>query len=92
MLIYIYDNYIIKVMRTLVDIPARLIDILAEICRVQKISRAEAIRRSIQLYVRQQGVQPSQDDAFGIWRDREEDALSYTRRLRSEWTEDDSGI
>ena len=91
-MIYIYDNYIIKVVRTLVDIPARLIDILADICRTQNISRAEAIRRSIQLYIRQQGARSSKEDAFGIWRDRDEDGLSYTRGLRSEWTEDDSSI
>ncbi len=71
-------------MRTIVDIPDEEIRALADLCEAEKISRAEAVRRAIRGYLKVQQTQQS-DDAFGAWRGRGEDGLTYQERLRSEW-------
>jgi hypothetical protein len=70
-------------MRALVDIPERQIDQLAVICEVKKLSRAEAIRQAIGLYIEQN--KSSTTDAFGLWKDRKIDGLTYQEQVRSEW-------
>lgn len=70
-------------MRALVDIPEKQIDQLAEICEVKKLSRAEAIRQAIGLYIEQN--KSDNADAFGLWRDRKIDGLTYQEQVRSEW-------
>ena len=71
-------------MRTIVSLPQEQIDALAEICRREQISRAEAIRRAIAGYARQQ-LPDRGGEAFGLWRDRGIDGLEYERRAREEW-------
>ena len=39
-------------MRTIVDIPKPALETLTELCRQDNISRAEAIRRAIDLYIK----------------------------------------
>ncbi|MGH9321368.1 MAG: ribbon-helix-helix protein, CopG family [Vicinamibacteria bacterium] len=57
---------------------------MAELCRREKISRAEAIRRAVSEYAkRHQGGDSRR--AFGLWRGRRRDGLAYQRRLRCEW-------
>lgn len=71
-------------MRTIVDLPEEQLDGLAEICRREGISRAEAVRRAVAAFL--QDLAPiAVDDAFGLWRDRGFDGLEYERRLRVEW-------
>lgn len=70
-------------MRALVDIPEKQIDQLAEICEVKKLSRAEAIRQAIGLYIEQN--KSDNTDAFGLWKDRKIDGLTYQEQVRSEW-------
>jgi hypothetical protein len=71
-------------MRTIVDLPAAQLEALDAQCRRDGISRAEAVRRAVAQYVRQQrDVEP--DEAFGLWRARAIDGLTYQRRLRREW-------
>ncbi len=70
-------------MRALVDIPEKQIDQLAEICEVKKLSRAEAIRQAIGLYIEQN--KSDNADAFGLWKDRKIDGLTYQEQVRSEW-------
>ena len=69
-------------MRTLVDIPERQITALASICTNQRLSRAEAIRQAIALYIEQN--KPTRDDAFGLWSKEPRDGLSYQEQVRSE--------
>jgi hypothetical protein len=69
-------------MRTIIELPDDQVHALEGICRRQRISRAEAIRRAVALLVQQHG---DEHRAFGVWRDRREDSLAYERRLRSEW-------
>ncbi len=70
-------------MKTLVDIPEGQIHSLSELCDKFSISRAEAIRRAIDLFVKN-NKQP-QVDAFGAWKNKSDDGLSYQEKLRDEW-------
>jgi hypothetical protein len=71
-------------LRTIIELPEEQVRALAELCRREKISRAEAIRRAVAQYARGQMASPPQN-AFGLWRGRGLDGLSYERRLRREW-------
>jgi len=70
------------VMRTLVDIPERQITALASICTNQRLSRAEAIRQAIALYIEHN--KPARDKAFGLWSKEQRDGLVYQDQVRSE--------
>jgi metal-responsive CopG/Arc/MetJ family transcriptional regulator len=70
-------------MRTIIELPNDQLDALEGICRRDRISRAEAIRRAVALLVQQRNA--GEHDAFGLWRTRGVDGLAYQRRLRAEW-------
>lgn len=70
-------------MRALVDIPDKQIDDLTVICEAKKLSRAEAIRQAIALYIERN--KPGAVDAFGLWKNRKVDGLAYQEQVRSEW-------
>ncbi len=71
-------------MRTIVELPEDQLRDLAELCRREKISRAEAIRRAVAEYARRRSAGGA-GEAFGLWRGRRRDGLAYERRLRREW-------
>jgi len=71
-------------MRTIVDLPEEQLLALAEVCRREKISRAEAVRRAVADYASRHAAGDA-EKAFGLWRGRRIDGLSYERRLRREW-------
>lgn len=71
-------------MRTVIDLPAQQVEALADICRKEGISRAEAIRRAVAVYLEASHAAAGAD-AFGLWADREADGVAYQRRLRGEW-------
>lgn len=82
----IYAAYIIHkeaIMRTLVDIPDRQIKELKAICEIEKVSRAEVIRQAIASYIEKK--KPVTVEAFGLWKKRKVDGLTYQERVRSEW-------
>ena len=57
---------------------------LAALCRRNGLSRAEAVRRAVATYLdAHRASEP--DEAFGIWRGRNLDGLSYERDVREEW-------
>ncbi len=72
-------------MRTIVDLPDRERDQLDALYRQRGLSRAEAIRQALQLWLRQQT--PSHTEVFGLWRDRPEGSLDLQNSLREEWNE-----
>lgn len=74
-----HDNF----MRTIVDIPEADLERLSGICEAEGISRAEAVRRAVKLYLEKQSA--GGKDVFGMWKDRGIDALEYERSLREEW-------
>ena len=71
-------------MRTIVSLPEDQLRALAELCRREGISRAQAIRLAVERFT-QEELRRSQEDAFGLWRGRGVDGLEYERRLREEW-------
>ena len=72
-------------MRTIIDLPEDQVTGLAALCRRERLSRAEAVRRAVAAYL--DAHSPAEhDEAFGMWRGRKLDGLTYERNLRAEWT------
>jgi metal-responsive CopG/Arc/MetJ family transcriptional regulator len=71
-------------MRTIIDLPSEHVDSLDEIGTRERLSRAEVIRRAVAQYIQEHRLS-ADDDAFGLWRDRELEGVSYQRKLRREW-------
>jgi hypothetical protein len=81
-------------MRALVDIPDHQLEDLGVICKARKLSRAEAVRQALEVFIQQN--RPARDEAFGLWKGKTiylpgdpeplpEDGLAFQERLRSEW-------
>ena len=68
------------------DLPEEQLVALGRICAREGISRAEAIRRAVGLYQARE-LEAGEDGgaAFGLWKQRDRDALAYEAGLRSEW-------
>jgi len=60
-------------MRTIVDLPEAERAQLDALCRQRGLSRAEALRQALRLWLEQQ--KPSHGEVFGLWRDRPEGSL-----------------
>jgi hypothetical protein len=73
------------IMRTIVDLPDRERAQLDALCRQWGMSRAEAIRQELRLWLQHQT--PSHAEMFGLWRDRAEVAVELQVALRQEWTQ-----
>jgi metal-responsive CopG/Arc/MetJ family transcriptional regulator len=71
-------------MRTIVDIPDALVAELDAHAQREQVSRAEAVRRAIAEYVAKRAV-ATNDLAFGAWKGKKIDALTFVDRLRDEW-------
>ena len=74
-------------MRTIIDLPDEQIARLRKLCEDEGISRAEAVRRAVELLLARRS-QSEWDRAkaatFGSWKGRGIDALEYERELRDE--------
>jgi hypothetical protein len=75
-----YDDAV----RTIIDLPEIQLEALDAWCRRDGISRAEAIRRAVAAHL-SASTAAARRSAFGLWRDRRVDGLTYERRLRAEW-------
>jgi hypothetical protein len=71
-------------MRTIIEIPEEQLESLSYICDKQRISRAEAVRRAISLYLKDLSTVKN-DSAFGIWKSKSIDSRVYQEKLREEW-------
>ena len=71
--------------RTIIDLPEPDRQLLDALCRQRGMSRAEALRQALALWLEQQ--QPDHGQVFGLWRDRPGDALSLQEALRQEWSQ-----
>lgn len=71
-------------MRTIIDLPEDLIEDLAIIGEKNNKSRSALIREAVTMYVAEQKPL-AMKEAFGIWADRNIDALEYERKIREEW-------
>jgi metal-responsive CopG/Arc/MetJ family transcriptional regulator len=72
-------------MRTIVDLPAEQVRKLAVLCRKEKISRAEAVRRAVEQLLRNNSASGLRD-YFGAAKTRG-NISRHLSRLRREWTE-----
>lgn len=76
----IYD---VVIMRTIIELPDDQVLALADLCRTEKISRAEAIRRALgEMLSRKQAHR--RESAFGAWTHRG-DSRAVVEQLRQEW-------
>jgi hypothetical protein len=76
----IYDDVI---MRTIVDLPEGQVLALGEYCKREGISRAEAVRRAVEVLLASR-LPMEREAAFGAWGDRG-DSRVFVDRLRGEW-------
>jgi metal-responsive CopG/Arc/MetJ family transcriptional regulator len=73
-------------MRTIVDIPDSQIEILNQLSKKKKTSRAEIIRLALAGYIAEHNkTKKGFKHAFGIWQDRKIDSVTYQQNLRDEW-------
>lgn len=71
-------------MRTLIDLPKSQLEDLQAVCKRDNLSRAEAIRRAVALYL-QHCTHPAPEAAFGLWKKHAKDGVAYQRAMREEW-------
>ncbi len=75
-----HDNFI---MRTIIELPEDQVNALAELCKLERISRAEAVRRALgEMLARKQSK--GREQAFGVWKNRG-DSRKIVENLRQEW-------
>jgi Arc/MetJ-type ribon-helix-helix transcriptional regulator len=84
-------------MRTIVDLTDEQLEELRRYCECEGISRAEAVRRGVDLLLTRDRDERADrlpkrkqalDRAFGMWKDRGIDSVEYQRALRAEWDRD----
>jgi metal-responsive CopG/Arc/MetJ family transcriptional regulator len=77
----IYDNVI---MRTIIDLPEDQVRELESLCKAERISRAEAVRRALaQMLSQKQST--GRENAFGVWKNKKIDGRKFVEKLRREW-------
>ena len=73
-------------MRTIIDLPQEQLGALARLCALQKISRAEAVRRAVDRLLKDSLIE-EKNIGFGMWRNKKIEARAYVDNLRNEWSE-----
>lgn len=81
-----YDDAV----RTIIDFPEDQRRRLDEYCAREHTSRADAVRRAVQTFPRNDEqdrveFERALDAAFGMWKDRRIDTGTYLAELRAEW-------
>lgn len=71
-------------MRTVIDVPEKLIESLDRVSDAEQRSRAALIREAIAEFLRKKSG-PSAEAAFGLWKDRKIDGVRFQDDLRGEW-------
>jgi metal-responsive CopG/Arc/MetJ family transcriptional regulator len=71
-------------MRTIVDLPDYQVAALAELCEREHISRAEAVRRALDVMLAEKQT-VTRDATFGAWTPRG-DSRATVETLREEWS------
>ena len=77
----LYDD----TMRTIFEIPDEKVKELDRLCKAQKISRAELMRRAIDKYLLDTPL-VRREASFGIWKKKKIDSLKFEASIRKEWT------
>jgi predicted transcriptional regulator len=68
-----------------INLPDALLRDLDALASRTGVSRASLIREAVTQYLAQHGVALRQA-VFGLWRDRDDDGLTYQTRLRDQWS------
>ncbi len=71
-------------MRTIIDLPDDQLAALGEICAQKKVSRAGVIRQAVAGYIQQSKADKS-ENAFGLWKKKNLNALKHEDKIRAEW-------
>lgn len=71
-------------MRAVIDLPEQQFEALKALAKREKASRAELVRRALAEYLARRAPR-LEDEAFGVWGERNVDGLAYQERLRQEW-------
>jgi hypothetical protein len=71
------------IMRTIIDLPDDQVTALAELCKREGISRAEAVRTALREMLARKKVK-GREQAFGTWQNRG-DSRKIVEKLRKEW-------
>ena len=71
-------------MRTIIEVPDDIIQLLDQVSERENCSRAAMIREAIVEYLQQKTIAPA-EAAFGLWKGRGVDGVAYQAALRSEW-------
>jgi metal-responsive CopG/Arc/MetJ family transcriptional regulator len=66
--------------RTIIDIPADQLHEVDRLCKLLNISRAEAVRRGLQDFVKLN--EPVKTEGFGLWKDSGRSRDELVRDLR----------
>ena len=74
----------ISIMRTIIDIPEKVIQSLDELGVRENRSRASLIREAVDGFL-QAKFKPSLEAAFGIWKKSPKDGVQYQQAIRDEW-------
>ena len=74
----------IVIMRTIIDIPDNQLSKLNDLCEREKISRAEAIRRALNIMLAEKQTR-DREATFGTWA-RRDDSRAEIATLREEWS------
>lgn len=77
-------------MRTIVDLTDEQVAALKEIASEDGISRTEAVRRAIDLMVKERAARTKaaiRAEGFGAWGPPDFDAREFVEAIRSEWDE-----
>jgi len=70
-------------MRTIIELPEDQVRALADLCRTERISRAEAVRRALaEMLARKRLL--NRETTFGAW-SKTGDSRKIVDRLRQEW-------
>jgi len=73
-------------MRTIVDIPDEQLKRLSAFCRREHLSRAEAVRRAVQMLLEvEKTTSDGFKNAFGIWKHKKLDGRKMVEIFRQEW-------
>jgi metal-responsive CopG/Arc/MetJ family transcriptional regulator len=71
-------------MRTIIELPDGQLDALSALCRKERISRAEAIRRAVGRLLEEKKTGAA-DEAFGVWKHKKLNARKHVEKMRAEW-------
>ena len=73
-----------SVLHAIKRLPDDQLEALGEICAQKKVSRAAFIRQAVAGYIQQSKADKS-ENAFGLWKKKNINALKHEDKIRAEW-------